>query len=110
MPIPSVAANAYANVARLGDPAAGLGTAGAAAGGAGASDASSFGALLKDALGQVTEAGHRSDAQTRAMVAGKADMVDVVTAVSETETAVETMVAVRNKVIEAYQSIMSMPI
>ena len=108
MPIPSVAANAYANVARLG--AAGLGTAGTAAGVAGAADASSFGALLKDALGQVTEAGHRSDAQTRAMVAGKADMVDVVTAVSETEVAVETMVAVRNKVIEAYQSILSMPI
>jgi flagellar hook-basal body complex protein FliE len=37
-------------------------------------------------------------------------MVDVVTAVSETEVAVETMVAVRNKVIEAYQSIMAMPI
>jgi len=110
MPIPSVAANAYANVARLGNPAAGLGNTGAAAGVAGAADASSFGALLKDALGQVTEAGHRSDAQTRAMVAGKADMVDVVTAVSETEAAVETMVAVRNKVIEAYQSIMSMPI
>jgi len=110
MPIPSVAANAYANVARLGDAAAGLGTAGTAAGVAGAADASSFGALLKDALGQVTEAGHRSDAQTRAMVTGKADMVDVVTAVSETEVAVETMVAVRNKVIEAYQSILSMPI
>jgi len=110
MPIPSVAANAYANVARLGNPAAGLGNTGAAAGLAGAADASSFGALLKDALGQVIEAGHRSDAQTRAMVAGKADMVDVVTAVSETEAAVETMVAVRNKVIEAYQSIMSMPI
>jgi hypothetical protein len=32
------------------------------------------------------------------------------TTVSETEVAVETMVAVRNKVIEAYQSIMAMPI
>jgi flagellar hook-basal body complex protein FliE len=30
--------------------------------------------------------------------------------VSETEVAVETMVAVRNKVIEAYQAIMAMPI
>jgi flagellar hook-basal body complex protein FliE len=110
MPIPSLAANAYANVARLGDPAAGLGKAGGIAGLAGAADASSFGAMLKDALGQVAESGQRSDAQTRAMLTGKADMVDVVTAVSETEVAVETMVAVRNKVIEAYQSIMSMPI
>ena len=109
MTIPSVAAGAYANVARLADPSAGLGQAAGAAGG-GAAGGSSFGAMLKDALNSVTEAGQKSDSQTRAMVAGKADMVDVVTAVSETEVAVETMVAVRNKVIEAYQSIMSMPI
>ena len=108
MTIPSLAAGAYANVARLADPSAGLGKAVGAAGAAG--DGSSFGAMLKDALNSVAEAGHKSDAQARAMVSGKSDMVDVVTAVSETEVAVETMVAVRNKVIEAYQSIMSMPI
>jgi flagellar hook-basal body complex protein FliE len=105
MTIPSAAAaGAYANVARLADPAAGLGK------GAGESATGSFGALLKDALNSVAEAGHKSDTQTQAMAAGKADMIDVVTAVSETEVAVETMVAVRNRVIEAYQSIMQMPI
>jgi flagellar hook-basal body complex protein FliE len=107
MTIPSIAAGAYANAARLADPSAALGGAAGAAGGAGGS---SFGAMLKDAINSVAATGHKSDAQTQAMVAGKADMVDVVTAVSETEVAVETMVAVRNKVIEAYQSIMSMPI
>ena len=101
MTIPSVAAGAYANIARLADPSAGLGKAAGAAGEA--ASGPSFGAMLKDALNSVTEAGHKSDAQTQAMVAGKSDMVDVVTAVSETEVAVETMVAVRNKVIEAYQ-------
>jgi flagellar hook-basal body complex protein FliE len=104
MTIPSIAAGAYASAARLADPSAAVG---GAAGGAGES---SFGAMLKDAINSVAATGHKSDAQTQAMVAGKADMVDVVTAVSETEVAVETMVAVRNKVIEAYQSIMSMPI
>ena len=108
MTIPSVAAGAYANVARLADPSAGLGRPAGAAGEA--ANGSSFGAMLKDALNSITESGHASDAKTQAMVAGKADMVDVVTAVSETEVAVETMVAVRNKVIEAYQSIMAMPI
>jgi flagellar hook-basal body complex protein FliE len=108
MTTPSIAAGAYANVARLGDAAAGLGK--GVAGGAGEAATGSFGAMLKDVLGQVVETGQKSDAQTRAMVTGKADMVDVVTAVSETEVAVETLVAVRNKVIEAYQSIMSMPI
>jgi flagellar hook-basal body complex protein FliE len=109
MTIPSVAAGAYANIARLADPSAGLGKAAGAAA-AGGEGGSSFGAMLKDALNSVAEAGHKSDGQAQAMVAGKADMVDVVTAVSETEVAVETMVAVRNKVIEAYQSIMAMPI
>jgi flagellar hook-basal body complex protein FliE len=110
MTIPSIAAGAYANAARLADPSAAIGGGAAVGGGAGGAGGSSFGAMLKDAINSVTATGHKSDAQTQAMVAGKADMVDVVTAVSETEVAVETMVAVRNKVIEAYQSIMSMPI
>jgi flagellar hook-basal body complex protein FliE len=111
MTAPSLAAGAYANVARLADPSAGLGKAAGAAGAAGeGASGSSFGAMLKDALNSVTESGHKSDAQARAVVSGKSDMVDVVTAVSETEVAIETMVAVRNRVIEAYQSIMSMPI
>jgi len=102
----AAAASAYANVARLADPAAALGKgAGDAAGGG-----QSFGNMLSQALNAVVDAGHKSDVQSKAMVAGKADMVDVVTAVSETEVAVETMVSVRDKVIEAYQSIMQMTI
>ncbi len=41
---------------------------------------------------------------------GKANMVDVVTAVAESETAIQTMVAVRDKVIAAYEDILKMPI
>jgi flagellar hook-basal body complex protein FliE len=105
MTAPSLAAGAYANVARLADPSAGLGKA------LGESTTGpSFGALLEKALSSVAEAGRKSDAQTQAMAAGKADMVDVVTAVSETEIAVQAMVSVRDKVIESYQSIMQMPI
>ena len=36
-------------------------------------------------------------------------MVDVVTAVAESELALETLVAVRDKVIAAYEEIMRMP-
>ena len=70
----------------------------------------SFGAMLKDALGNVSEAGHKSDAQSMAMASGKANIVDVVTAVAETEVAVSTLVSVRDKVIQAYEDIMKMPI
>jgi flagellar hook-basal body complex protein FliE len=37
-------------------------------------------------------------------------MVDVVTAVSETEVAVDALVAVRDRVIQSYEDIMKMPI
>jgi flagellar hook-basal body complex protein FliE len=108
MSTPAIAANAYASLARLTDHSASIGK--AASGAAGSGGGQSFGALLGDALKAVNEAGHKSDAQTQAMAAGKADIVDVVTAVSETEVAVEALVAVRDRVIQAYEDIMKMPI
>ena len=44
------------------------------------------------------------------MVNGQANMVDVVTAITETEMAMESMVTVRDRVISAYEEIMRMPI
>jgi flagellar hook-basal body complex protein FliE len=104
MTTPSAAANAYASLARIADASGGLGKA------VGETQGPSFGALLKDAVGSVLEAGKASDAQQRAMVAGKANIVDVVTAVSETEVAVEALVSVRDRMIQAYEEIMRMPI
>jgi flagellar hook-basal body complex protein FliE len=105
MTTPSAAAGAYASLSRLADPSAALGkVAGEAAAGP------SFGSLLKNAIGSVVEAGRKSDAQTQALATGKSNIVDVVTAVSETEVAVEALVAVRDKVIAAYEEIMRMPI
>jgi flagellar hook-basal body complex protein FliE len=66
--------------------------------------------LLKDAIGSVIETGRKSDTQTTAMASGKSNIVDVVTAVSETEVAVEALVSVRDRVIQAYEEIMRMPI
>ncbi|MFL5061930.1 MAG: flagellar hook-basal body complex protein FliE [Xanthobacteraceae bacterium] len=105
MSTPTAAANAYAALARLTNPSAGAGKATGAEGGEG-----NFGSLLKNALGAIVEAGQTSDRQAQAMVAGKANIVDVVTAVAETEVAVEALVSVRDKVIQAYEEIMRMPI
>lgn len=69
-----------------------------------------FGAVLQSALGNVAEAGHKAEKQAMSAAAGKADMVDVVTAVAESEAALETLVAVRDRVIAAYEDIMRMPI
>jgi flagellar hook-basal body complex protein FliE len=102
MASPSIAANAYAAAARV------LDTGGAAkpadTGGL------SFGDVLKEAVGGVLDAGHKSDAQTVAMAAGKANVMDVVTAVAETDVAVSTLVSVRDKVIAAYEDVMKMTI
>ena len=101
------AASAYANMARIAaDPSAAVAT---VAGGGGNSE-TSFASVLKDAIGAVSETGKKSDTQTRAMVNGKSNMVDVVTAVAETEVAIDAVVAVRDKVIAAYEEIMKMPI
>jgi flagellar hook-basal body complex protein FliE len=103
MPTASAAAQAYASLARLTD-AAGLAKAGNESAGSG------FGALLKEALGAVNQAGQKSDMQAQAVVAGKSNIIDVVTAVAESEVAVDAVVAVRDKVISAYEDIMKMPI
>ena len=106
MPSPSVAANAYASLAKIMDSAgggAGLGKGSEAAG-------PSFGAILKDAMGSVLDAGRKSDAQTIQMAQGKANVMDVVTAVAETDVAVSTLVSVRDRVIQSYEDIMKMPI
>ena len=107
MASPLSAAGAYANIARLATEHAG------AVPGSGAGPAksdTSFASVLKDAIGSVQETGHKSDVQSQAMVKGQGNMVDVVTAVAETEVAIDAVVAVRDKVIAAYEEIMRMPI
>jgi flagellar hook-basal body complex protein FliE len=104
MASPSVAANAYASLARILDTGGANKASDAGGGGP------SFGALLKDAIGSVLDAGKKSDAQTVAMAAGKANVMDVVTAVAETDVAVSTLVSVRDRVIQSYEDIMKMSI
>ncbi|MCZ4280475.1 flagellar hook-basal body complex protein FliE [Kiloniella laminariae] len=52
------------------------------------------------------------NAETKTLMAasGKADVTDVVTAMSEAEVTLQTVVAVRDKVVQAYQEILRMPI
>jgi flagellar hook-basal body complex protein FliE len=107
MASPLTAASAYANIARLAaNPSAALLR---PPGGDDKSDIS-FASVLKGAIGAVNEVGKKADIQTNALANGKANMVDVVTAVSETEVAIDAVVAVRDKVIAAYEDIMKMPI
>jgi flagellar hook-basal body complex protein FliE len=118
MASPITAANAYANLARVIDTNGSGNTFGSLArlrdvsGSTGGSETGgpSFSAVLKDAIGSVVETGRKSDAQAVAMASGKANVMDVVTAVAETDVAVSTLVSVRDRVIQAYEDIMKMTI
>ena len=104
MPTPTAAASAYASLAKL------TGGGGGAAKPVSPASGSDFASMLKDTLGSVMEAGRKSDAQAQGLAAGKSNIVDVVTAVAETEVAVEALVSVRDRVIQSYEEIMRMPI
>lgn len=51
-----------------------------------------------------------SEQQAQAAMTGKADPHTLVQALAQSELAVETAVTVRNKVVEAYQEILRMPV
>ncbi len=83
-----------------------LGGGASAVGGAGGG----FADLLKTAMTDAMQASKNAEAQIKANVAGKAELIDVVTSISAAEASLETVMAVRDQVISAYQEIMRMPI
>ncbi|MBI1239846.1 MAG: flagellar hook-basal body complex protein FliE [Alphaproteobacteria bacterium] len=78
--------------------------------GADAGDGGAFAKLVGDAMADAVATGKAGEAGIVAGAAGKADMVDVVTAISAAEVTLETVIAVRDRVVAAYQEVMKMPI
>src|ERR1700742_4674311 len=104
MVAPLAASAAYQAMSKIGTSAATSGASSAAPAGTGFGDFLT--GAMKDAVGTM-KAGEQAAAQ---QVAGKADVVNVVSAVNQAEMTLDTVVAVRDKVIQADQSIMQMPI
>ncbi|HEX4890208.1 MAG TPA: flagellar hook-basal body complex protein FliE [Alphaproteobacteria bacterium] len=103
---PAGAASAYAQAAgRILDVgAAQSGAAGAAQGGP------SFADLVKDSIGDAVDTSKKSETASLNAIDGRADVVDLVTAINDAEMTLQTVVAVRDRVVQAYQEIMRMPI
>lgn len=80
-----------------------------AAGGAEAGQGD-FGSLVAGAVGQVGDALGKAESASLRQVAGKGDLIDVATAIGAAETALDTMVAVRDRVVNAYNEIMRLQI
>ena len=103
MAIPfSNAASAYASAAMRGLSA----PAGKAAA---ATEGPSFGDMLENAATQSLDTMHKGEEMTAKGVVGKADLADVVNAVTNAEVTLQAVVNVRDKVISAYQEILRMP-
>jgi flagellar hook-basal body complex protein FliE len=101
---PAAAAAAYQALANIGTSASSAATAQSAGA------ASSFSDFLSGAMQNAVGTMKSGEQMAANQVAGKADIVDVVNAVNSAELTLDTVVAVRDKVIAAYQSIMQMPI
>jgi len=107
MALPAAAAAAYQAIANIGASTGSAGSTAASNATGGVSDFSNFlSNALKDGIGTMKQgevmAGHQ--------ITGQANIVDVVSAVNQAEITLDTVVAVRDKVVQAYQSIMNMPI
>ena len=70
----------------------------------------SFGAALQGAMSGLSDLGEAADAKSVAALGGKGNLTDVVMAVSKAEMALQASVAVRDKVVSAYQDIMRMAV
>jgi flagellar hook-basal body complex protein FliE len=77
---------------------------------AGEGAGSDFAAMLREGAKSAIDAGKKSELLSEQALAGKADVRDVVAAVNNAALTLQTVVAVRDKVINAYNSILQMPI
>jgi len=105
------AAKAYASAQSSGG-VGGIGGISDLGGGSGGASAigGGFGDVLKNVLGDAMTSSKKAETMMAAQVQGKAELIDVVTAISSAEASLETVMAVRDQVISAYQEIMRMPI
>lgn len=76
----------------------------------GKQDETAFASMLERVVSDTTEATQTAEKVSAQAVAGEADLVDVVTSVSNAEMVLDTVVTVRDRVIQAYNDIIKMPI
>lgn len=93
---PASAANAYARV-QSGDAEAGA-------------NGDEFGGALARAIQGVADTGHKADAESVKAISGQGNLTDLATSVSRAELALQTAVAIRDRVVQAYQDVSRMAI
>jgi flagellar hook-basal body complex protein FliE len=105
MALPAAAAAAYQSIAGMANTPGPASPPPAAAG-----PGNSFSDFLSGAIKDSINTMHQGEQAATDQVSGSANIVDVVNSVNAAELTLDTVVAVRDKVVAAYQSIMTMPI
>jgi len=69
-----------------------------------------FGTMVTNALRATVDSGHAAEAAATQAVKGDGNLIDVVSAVSKAELSLQTTIAIRDRVVSAYQDIMHLAI
>jgi flagellar hook-basal body complex protein FliE len=106
--VPEVSTGMAMNVARISSPGAGFASPVATT--VASTDGMPFSDLLTDAVGRVGELENRARVTVDGLIAGTGvDVHQAMIAAEKASMAFELALAVRNKAVQAYQSVMSMP-
>jgi flagellar hook-basal body complex protein FliE len=89
---------------------AGLGVGGGIGGLSGATGGTSFGGMVESMVSETAGSLRNAETQSVKQIGGKGDLIDVATAIGAAETVLDTVVAVRDRVVSAYSEIMRMQI
>jgi flagellar hook-basal body complex protein FliE len=69
-----------------------------------------FASFMKDAVREAVDTMHEGEKMSIKGIAGQAELTDVVAAVADAELTLQTVVALRDRMVQAYQEIIRMPI
>lgn len=98
-PAAAAAANAYASTSKAIDTPS-----------IGAPQKESFGDLIKNAAINSIKTLRAGEAASAKAITGEANLADVVQAITASEVTLQTVMAVRDRMVGAYQEIMRMPV
>lgn len=107
---PNMALNAYANSSNVAARGRVDGGDETDTSGGSSSGGVSFSSFLEDKARESIGTLKEGEKMSAKAVTGEADLTDVVQAVTDAEVTLQTVVAVRDRMISAYQEIMRMPI
>ena len=72
-------------------------------------DGGGFAGMLKGALNDVADTTRAGEKVSMSAIAGKASMTDVVQAVNNADVTLQAVMAIRDRMVSAYQEILRMP-